>query len=210
MEDKKIDRRVNRTRRQLRQALMTLVLEKGLDAVTIEDITNEADVGRTTFYLHYKDKEDLLFECINTTIEELVIQVSEIPILEWKLSEDEQQEEISASNPVLNIFQHVAENADLYRIIIRGGSTSQTQNRVRDIIAKAVNTFLCGRLEDEGLTMNPIIPMEVFASYFAGALMGIITWWLDINMVYSPLEMTRMFQKLFFPGARNVLGISFP
>jgi len=210
LEDKKIDRRVNRTRRQLRQALMTLVLEKGLDAVTIEDITNEADVGRTTFYLHYKDKEDLLFECINTTIEELVIQVSEIPILEWKLSEDEQQEEISASNPVLNIFQHVAENADLYRIIIRGGSTSQTQNRVRDIIAKAVNTFLCGRLEDEGLTMNPIIPMEVFASYFAGALMGIITWWLDINMVYSPLEMTRMFQKLFFPGARNVLGISFP
>jgi AcrR family transcriptional regulator len=210
LEAKKFDRRVNRTRRQLRQALMTLVLVKGLDAVTIEDITNEADVGRTTFYLHYKDKEDLLFECINTTIEDLVTQVSDIPILEWQLSGNEHQEEISARNPILNIFQHVAENANLYRIIIRGGSTSQTQNRVRDIIADAVSTFLCGRVEDEHLIMNPIIPLEVFASYFAGALMGIITWWLDIDMVYTPLEMTRMFQKLFFPGARNVLGISFP
>jgi AcrR family transcriptional regulator len=210
MDDKKADRRVTRTRRQLRQALMALVLEKGLESVTIEDIANRADVGRTTFYLHYKDKEDLLLECINTTIEELITQVSSIPISEWKLAEDVFEASISPKNPILLIFQHVADNADLYRIIIHGGSTSQTQNRVRAIIADSVANFMRCRLDDDGLTINPIIPMEVFANYFAGSLMGIITWWLDIDMTYSPLEMTRMFQKLFFPGARVVLGISFP
>jgi len=189
---------------------MALVLEKGLEAVTIEDIANRADVGRTTFYLHYKDKEDLLLECINTTIEDLITQVSNIPISEWKLSEDELQASISPKNPILLIFQHVADNADLYRIIIHGGSTSQTQNRVRTIIADAVANFLRCRFEDDGLTFNPIIPLEVFANYFAGSMMGIITWWLDIDMTYSPQEMTRMFQKLFFPGARNVIGITYP
>lgn len=60
MSDKQLDRRVRRTRRALQDSLTSLILEKGYDAVTVEDITDRADLGRTTFYLHYKDKEELL------------------------------------------------------------------------------------------------------------------------------------------------------
>lgn len=54
MSDKQLDRRVRRTRRALQDSLTSLILEKGYDAVTVEDITDRADLGRTTFYLHYK------------------------------------------------------------------------------------------------------------------------------------------------------------
>ena len=65
MQEPKQDRRVNRTRRLLRESLMKLVAEKGYDSVTIEDITETAELGRTTFYLHYRDKEELLLESID-------------------------------------------------------------------------------------------------------------------------------------------------
>ena len=54
------DRRVRKTRQLLREALMELTLERGYDHVTIQDILDRADVGRSTFYAHYHDKDDLL------------------------------------------------------------------------------------------------------------------------------------------------------
>ena len=56
---KKVDRRVRRTRRLLRDACIALILEKGYETITVEEITERADVGRTTFYMHYRDKEDV-------------------------------------------------------------------------------------------------------------------------------------------------------
>ena len=58
----KTDRRIQRTRQSLRNALLELIKEKGFDAISTEEITERANVGRATFYLHYKDKEDLLLE----------------------------------------------------------------------------------------------------------------------------------------------------
>src|SRR5687767_3562998 len=55
------DRRVRRTRRLVQQALVELILEKGYDAVTVTDIIDRADVGRSTFYAHFTDKQDVLF-----------------------------------------------------------------------------------------------------------------------------------------------------
>ena len=62
MSDEKTDRRIQRTRELLRKALMELIDEKGYDAVTIQDITERANLGRTTFYLHYQSKEDLFLD----------------------------------------------------------------------------------------------------------------------------------------------------
>ncbi len=210
MQDKKTDRRVNRTRRLLRQALLALIVEKDFDSLTIEEISNRADLGRTTFYLHYRDKEELLLECINLAIDDLVAQVSSVPLTDWQVYYLEPGAELSPHNPILLIFQHAAENSSLYRIIMQGGSASQNQSRVREIIANAVRQYLQTKTHSEGLTFNPEIPLEVFSNYFAGSLMGIMSWWLEVGRPYSPAQMTLMFQKLFFPGAGNVLGVSFP
>jgi transposase-like protein len=58
--DEKSDRRVQRSKRALREALVQLMIEKGYEETTVADIAERADVGRSTFYTHYADKEDLL------------------------------------------------------------------------------------------------------------------------------------------------------
>jgi len=210
MSAEKVDRRVSRTRRQLRDALQTLILEKGFDGITIEEITDRADVGRTTFYLHYKDKEELLLECINLGLSDLIAQVSDVPLSDWSLS-DGRRGTITAPNAaILLIFQHAAKNVDLYRIILRGAGSGETQNRVREIYASAVNTFLVEKVNREAIVLEPRVPLDVFSNYFAGSLLGLMSWWLEEEMPYSPEKMTEMYQQMFFPGAGEVLGISFP
>src|SRR3974377_1993543 len=69
----KTDRRVERTRELLQKALMELISERGYDAITIQDIVDRAKVGRTTFYLHYNNKDELFLSCHEAIVRELHI-----------------------------------------------------------------------------------------------------------------------------------------
>ena len=206
---KKPDRRISRTRRLLKEALLSLVIEKGYDAITVEEVAARADVARATFYLHYKDKEDLLLESLDAMVDDLIEQISSIPLSAWKTEEDGASGSARLT-PILLIFQHADQNGDLYRIILRDAGASQVSSRLRDIIAAAVIEFLKVKAETEGFTLKPAIPLEVFSNYFAGALLGFITWWLEAGKVYSAERMAEMFQQMFFPGAARALEVSFP
>ena len=195
----KSDRRVNRTRRQLRNALMSLILERGYGAVTIEDITERADLGRTTFYLHYRDKEELLIESLEAIAEELKAQVAEI-------AERGQGEGKSRPRPVAVAFRHAEENRDLYRIILKGEGGSRAARRIRDIIDDAAVEFFTRRMD--GMTSGePEIPLEVVAGYFASAMLGFMTWWLEKELPYSGDEAADLFVALFFQGARQIMHL---
>jgi AcrR family transcriptional regulator len=202
---RKIDRRVIRTRRLLRDALFALVLEKGFDAVTIEEITERADLGRTTFYLHYRDKEDLLMQSISELVEDLIERMSHLPQDEWVL-------EITASSAtpspaILLPFQHVAAHARLYRIILRGEGTYTVSRRLREIIVQASGAIVEVLLGKERIaSLNPQVPLEVFLNYLAGAWIGLITWWLENEMPYSQEQMALMFQKMIMHGAPEIVG----
>lgn len=208
MQTNRQDRRVNRTRRNLRNALMTLILEKGYDSVTIEEITRRADVGRTTFYLHYKDKEDLLIENIDAIIDEFIEQISSVPLSAWAMSLEEDGSLGEGLSPAMLVFQHAAENADLYRVMLRGEGVSRAQNQIRTVISNAVRDFLQNWVEKDRLVITPTVSLDFFTNYFAGSLMGILTWWLEQDMPYEPLKVAIMFQKMFYPGAKEVLGVS--
>ncbi len=200
-QDRKLDRRVIRTRRLLREAFFALILEKGYEAVTVEEITQRADLGRTTFYLHYRDKEDLLMVSISELIDDLIEQMSHLPLRDWRL--DSAHPSTAISLP----FQHVANNARLYRIIVRGEGTFSATRRLREIIVQASSEMIRVLLEKEGLRLHPQVPMEVFMNYLAGSWLGLVTWWLENAMPYPPEQMALMFQKMFMRGARKVLGI---
>jgi AcrR family transcriptional regulator len=199
---KKADRRTNRTRRLLKEALFALILEKGYDAVTIEDITEMADLGRTTFYLHYRDKEELLLESIDSISDELMEQIA--PIQE-AIEVGDYTQNGDAMGAIRIVFGHAAENAQLYLIILRGEGTHSAAGRVHDIIAEKVLEILRASVQ-HGL-ITPKLPVEVFAHYFAGSLLGMITWWLENNLLYTADEMAEMFRQLYFQGGRKVLGV---
>ena len=200
-ESKSIDRRARRTRRQLKEALFALILEKGYDSVTIEDITERADLGRTTFYLHYKDKEDLLVESIDNIASDLI---AHLPPPAWNVSEPPGVDG-RVMDAILVTFLHAAENAQFYRVILRGEGASRANRRIHAIIRQKASELVSERMKEGAL--HPQVPMEVFANYFAGSLMASITWWLETDTPYPPEQMAEMFRMLFFQGGRKVLGI---
>lgn len=203
-EYRRADRRTNRTRRQLKEALFSLILEKGYDAVTIEDITERTDLGRTTFYLHYHDKEELLLESIESISDELMAQIAPIPPSSWK-----EQPNASSDNPrdpIGIVFRHAYDNSALYLIILRGEGATKAATRVHEIISQKVIEVLHDSL-DNGAPLKPLIPEDVFAHYLAGAILGMITWWLDAKPAYTPVQMADMFRHMFFQGGSKMLGL---
>jgi AcrR family transcriptional regulator len=203
MTDKSIDRRVKRTRHALQDALINLILEKGYDTVTIEEITDHADLGRTTFYLHFKDKEELLLHAIDNICDDFIKKHQSLIKLV-----DISQDAIHRLRPNLDkrilyqIFAHARENADLYKVMMRGEGGAMVSQRFGNIIKEETVKRLEGvkRLEIK-------VPLEVFAVHFAGTLMAMVTWWLEEDMPHPIEEMVDHFQQLYIFGALDTLQI---
>lgn len=209
MNEKREDRRVSRTRRLLRDALMGLILERGYDAVTVEEIAQRADLGRTTFYLHYRDKEDLLLESIDAIIDDLIAQIAHLPLEFWEAPAFlEGESGARPESPILLVFRHAAEHIDLYRVMLRGEGVTKAQGRIRATIASAASEFFALTAQTNQIALQPEIALDFFVNYFASSLMGVLTWWLETEMPYSPERMADMFQRMFIPGARAVVRLN--
>jgi AcrR family transcriptional regulator len=204
----KVDRRISRTRRSLREALFALVLERGYDAVTIEDITEKADLGRTTFYLHYRDKEDLLMESLRELVDDLIGQLSRLPWVHYTSRIGEAPSGGMLVEAITLTFRNVEQNASLYRLIFRGEGTYSAIQRLREIIIQAITDLLHELERSEKLALNPQVPLEVYLHSLAGAWIGLVTWWLEHDMPYPPEEMAAMYQRMFMQATRDVLGFS--
>jgi AcrR family transcriptional regulator len=172
----KIDRRVRKTQQALSDALVTLILEKGYDAITIKDITERADVAHATFYRHYRDKDELLRQRLGEIIGEIETLTRE-PTLQ------------DAEGYL--IFKHAQENSSLYRILLSSQGTLEVRKWLKDRMA--ANTLrTCKPL----FQSNSLIPPQVAAHHIAGSLLLLIEWWLDQDMPYPPHQMAKIFERL--------------
>ena len=182
------DRRTQRTRQALSHALIALIQDKRYEAITVQDICERANVGRSTFYAHYQDKDDLLASNFQQMMESLGSQV------EWRDSQ--------FRFPIAPLFQHVQEHHHLYKALAWGGGFDVLlragQQQWRTQIEKHLTTSLPpGHL--------PAIPLDVITVYLAGALQTMLLWWLERKMPYAPERMDEMFQQLVMPGVNAVL-----
>lgn len=203
---RKADRRVSRTRQALRQALYDLVKERGYDAVTIEDITERADVGRTTFYLHFRDKDDLLLDQFKEQIDSVFLKIAEFPASAWINGFRPDFFVAHPLRPLVMLFEHFAEYNDLYQILKNSG-TLKLSSILNTLLSNAVIQTYTKITEREQVTLDAQVPIEILAHYFSGALMGTVFWWLSNGQPYPPQQMARMFQRMFAPGARRALGL---
>lgn len=191
---------------------MELLKEKDYDSISVEEITQRANLGRATFYLHYKDKEDLLVDEFSELANERAHALSEIPFSDWlpDLENPDRQIENKPIGPLLMVFQHVANNADIYRILLQNEKSDRTFERIRKIIAQSISGFMQTKIKNDPIPILFEVPIELLSAYFSGALLSCVDWWLEQGETYSPEEMTRMFQRLFFPGARKILSVTNP
>lgn len=181
----KMDRRKVRTRQLLRDALIALILEQGYDATTIEQVTERANLGRATFYLHYRDKEDLLISTLENTFDELTKDLKPIPM----------EPNSTADAQALIAFQHAADNRDLYRVMLSGQGSGSLIRRVREYLAALLQQRL--ELLLKQLPSGSVsIPVEILAQHTAGSLITLLIWWLENDSPYSPEYMAKIFQQL--------------
>jgi len=206
---KKTDRRIQRTRQALRNALLKLIQDKEYASISVEEITQQANLGRATFYLHYKDKEDLLVDEFNEIVNERARIISEIPFAQWlpELEAADQTSEFAPAPPLLMAFQHVANHADLYRILLKNEKSDRILERIRKIVAQSITEFMHTKAKNDPIPLLSEVPIDLLAAYFSGALLSRVDWWLEQEHPYSPEDMTRMFQRLFFPGAGKILNV---
>jgi AcrR family transcriptional regulator len=191
------DRRVRRSRRLLADALLELIVAKGYDAVTVQEIADRADLNRATFYLHFNSKEELLVAGLEERFDELVATMNQVAATEpvWE-------------NPAhdLLLFRHVAENAAIYKALIGDHGLGWVMHRVIGYIAREVERELVQDLP-EGARVDA--PLPLVANFTAGALFGLIAWWLANDLPYSPEEMARIADRLCVRGVMGVVAADF-
>ncbi len=196
MTSKKPDRRGPRTRQLLRDALINAIMEKGYDGVTVQDITDRANLGRATFYLHYKDKEELLLGSLRDMFDDL----------KGRFGKPTSESPLGMDQPVRVVpFQHAFQYRDLYRAtLLSQQGTAAILNGIRDYLAMSIRERIEAVASDEQAS----IPIEMVAHFLAGAMLSLISWWLDKDTPYTAEQMADMFRELAVPTLSHVLGVS--
>lgn len=191
MKQVETDRRSQRTERLLTDALIALMQEKRFDKLTVQDIIDRADVGRSTFYAHYQDKEDLLLSSFERLIEGLSQHVVQHGSNEELL-------------PSLGLFRHIQAHQHLYEALVWGRAADFFFRRTRTYLTKLIETQLAAQL---GCERTPSVPLPIMANHIAGSFMMLVQWWLDNELPYSPERMDEMFRQLVMPNVAAVLVV---
>jgi AcrR family transcriptional regulator len=189
----RVDPRVVRTRQMLREAFMALIAERGFETVTIQDITERATLNRATFYLHYRDKYELLTDLFET----LIGDITPLP------PDDMSRRSPYAVVPdVAKVFEHFAEHADFYRSLLGSQGVLAFTARIRDYIEDVGRKWL--DTPDPG---QSLVHQEIAINYLASAYLGVITWWLEHDMPYTSEEMATQLMHLTAAGLHRSLGM---
>jgi AcrR family transcriptional regulator len=195
----KNDRRSLRTRKMLWEALIALIQEKEYAEITIQDIADRANVNRVTFYLHYRDKRDLLESSVEVIFNDLNSKIT-------PLTGENFRSDIPQEGMVL-VYRYIAENAAFYRIILGENGIPFLVNRFRKYLGElTIQRFrLLTTPESQGR-----VPLEIVAEYAAGSIIGLINWWLENDMPISPEEVAHQTLLLTAYGAYWSSGINPP
>jgi hypothetical protein len=106
------------------------------------------------------------------------------------------------------VFQHIYDNSEFYHVLLKSENSSRIIERIRKISTESIIKFAETKMQTDPIPVLFEVPIEFFASFFSGALLSSVSWWLEEDMRHSPEDVTRMFRKLFFRGANETLGLS--
>lgn len=204
MDREREDRRVRRTRRALQEALRDLMLQKPYDRITVQDVLDRADVGRATFYAHFRDKDALLMSEFEAMRESLRQHLA-TPLRAQEHASDEGRHGEHGLGVARALFEHAAGRHGEYRALVRSRSGGAILK-----FAHQELTSLMREHFDEAVArrrLKPVVPVEVTAQYVAGALLALLTWWLYHDVPYTAEEMSRMFARLTIPAVIGSLDV---
>jgi AcrR family transcriptional regulator len=190
------DRRVQRTRALLLSALLDLIVEKGYAEVTVQDIVDRANVGRSTFYAHFLDKRELLLTGVDG--------------LQGVLTQQGAAQDSSAAPHTcllrfsLPLLQHIQSNLRFCRALLGTQSGAIVEPRIQHILADLVRGEIVAYVSP-GAALA--VPLDVVVEYTVSAYLGLLRWWMGQPTPSSPEEIDRQFRTLTLPAITAALEV---
>lgn len=194
MKNNKEDRRTLKTQQVIHEALFSLMQEKRYNKITIQDIIDRANVGRSTFYSHYTNKDELLFNSIEHLLEMLN---------QYIMSYIEYGGDKPRLIPVVELFEHIEENSKLMKGLIKANSADLFFEKVQTYWNNKIEEYLCLNLP-EG--REPKVPITILTNHISSTLISLLKWWINNEMSYTPLQMDQYFQALVNPCIDSIIS----
>ena len=171
---------------QLDTTFLNLILEKPVREVTVQDVLGRSGVGRSTFYLHYRDIDDLLLSQLEMFCEAVSTTLSN------------QKDKSHRVVPVAELFSHIGNQNQLYRVLSDSGHLNDFYQLAEGHFARGIERRLVesGRLKDV-----PQRELAARATALSGSMLALLRWWLDRGEKETPMEMDRLFHQLVWPSA---------
>jgi AcrR family transcriptional regulator len=189
---KKRDRRVERTQQLIRGALLSLIREKGFEALTVQEIIDRANVGRATFYAHFDNKDDLLasgFEDLRASLtarqREAFSRGRTLEDRVFGFSEE--------------VFAHTHEYREVFRAMVGKRSGAAVQRLLHKLLVDLIRGDVKGTVERKE---HKTVPVEALVQFIAGGLFGLLMWWLDGKTRLSVTEVNALFRTLAIPALK--------
>lgn len=191
------DRRVRRTHKSLHEALIALVQQKNYDDITVQDVLDRADVGRSTFYAHFQDKDQLLLsgvEHLRVTLEEAL----------WREhGKAKRHEGVIAFSCAM--FEHADGYRNIYHALLKTQGWPLVRQRMQDLLEELIRREC--KTEIAALRKaKSDVPVELFVHYLTSSFFSVMTWWIDRNSRLTPAQIDEMFRSLVLPTVHSVLS----
>ncbi|RXZ79151.1 TetR/AcrR family transcriptional regulator [Paenibacillaceae bacterium] len=188
------DRRILKTNDAITGAFLTLISEKDFSEIIVKDITVRANVNRSTFYTHYQDKYDLRDKVMK---EKLDCLASMTPVFQ------EQHDFETADLFFTALFEHIAANESFYKVMLlqteKGGFRDKMTEVVRDLCYKRIIAI--------HMEKKLHVPLDILLDYLSGSIMGIITKWIEQEMIYTPRHMALQLTRISSLGTYKAMGM---
>lgn len=191
------DRRIVKTKKALRNALISLMETKGFEAITVHDLCSAADLNRGTFYNHFSDKEALLA----SLEDEVMADIARIQSEMGSLAVRDVMAYCISKKPLpflINLFDYLRMQGDFFHAVLGPGGDSRFGSRLRD----SVCTNLIQGVLHEKYRNDPDPFVGYYLSFYASAYLGVITRWIDTGMNEDSEQMAKIAMRLLFikPG----------
>lgn len=183
-----IDRRIRKTKQGLRFALITLMREKEISAITITELANEADINRKTFYTHYSTTEDILEEIQEEFIEKLLLLIKE---------QDFSGKDSEVYNLFIGLNKIINEELDFYSQLVSIDSYKFLIQKVKEVFKNA----LTEKIKD----LQPEEPSDLYLEFIASGIIGMYIEWLQMDSKISLEDLANAATKIVYQGMNSLI-----
>ena len=196
MTEKKLDRRVQKTRRLLHKALMTRVLEKKYDSITVQEILDQADVGRSTFYTHFHDKDELLvsgFENVKSLLRSAQADAAALP--------GKSYERIIGFS--LAMFEHANEYRGVNRALLGSKAEVVVRRQIHSALEGVIGLEVKAAMQRRKQGACAVSP-ELLTHFLVSTYISVLTWWLVAKNPIAPKEINEAYRQLVLPCLASI------